>query len=352
MRPLERLAAAGLIIFSLCPAAVAQQPAGAPAQAQATGVGRWCEPQAANFALRYRRIETSQGLITSNEAQDSVLLRARFKFDAAARFTLNAGVATGSTLASGWNSTGLGTGEFSGQLSLKQLYLAAAPLRGMTFEFGGLSAVRGETTEITNLDNDTYLVGERMNLKRPALVWLDDLAVTFAYLGDPSMPGFFRRYRRLSETNYRQYLAAKRVHKRVAVSAEYDRYLAVGTVRSGVSVQLRELRLVDVVRFELYHRMGASPGNGFDLSAEKAVKPRVLLTGGIADIDAQSQIQNGDRYMKGKRVHALGTIRIARGLSAALYFTRAIDTAFPIPNHVRSEVVVAYSAFERRPATK
>jgi hypothetical protein len=334
-----------MCLASVSPSALAQQaPTGTPrASSEPSAAARWFEPQTVNLSLRYRVIQTSAGVVSANEVQDSVALRGKFKFDPAGRFSLTAGVATGSGLTSGWNSTGWGSGTYAGTLSFKQLYLGVSPLKGVDVEYGGLYATRGETTEVTNLDNDTYLVGGRVSVKRPKELWLDEMTVSLAYLGDAATPSVFGRLHRLGRSNYRQYLVAKKVTKALGLSGEYDRYLGTGTVRAGVSVRSPKMRIIDMVRFEGYRRTGPAAATGFGLHAEKAWARRVLVTGGYADIDPRSQIQNGDRYLRGKRFYTLATFGITRDLAASMYLTRSVNTTFAIPTRLRYEFLLTYN---------
>lgn len=336
------------ILLLVLPCAAAAQPAAVhpepPAAPRPAGLSRWIDAQAAAIAVRYRRIETSGGQVSSSEVQESVALRGRFKFDAEGRVALTAGVATGGGLTSGWNSTGVGTGEFSGRVWLKQLFLSVTPLQGVEVEYGGLSAVRGEATEVTHLDNDTYLVGQRLVVRRPGSLWIDEAAVTLAYLGDATNPSFLRRTHRLSEVNYHQYLAGKKLGRYARVSVEYGRYRAVGTVRGAVVLRWPRLRVIDLARFEQYRRMGPAPGNGFGVHVEKRLGRRWVLAGGFADIDRAAQVQNGDRYLRGRHLYSLTTVSLGHGVSASVYLTHSVATRFAIPNRFRGEAVLGYNA--------
>ncbi len=103
---------------------------------------------------RYRRIETSAGVVSADQMQDSMAFAGRVKLDARGKYTISAGLATGNGFTSGWNNTGVGTGDRVTALYLKQLYGSAAPVKGVDFSDGGLSVARGLSTEITTYDND------------------------------------------------------------------------------------------------------------------------------------------------------------------------------------------------------
>ncbi|MGH9903295.1 MAG: hypothetical protein ACRD68_15930, partial [Pyrinomonadaceae bacterium] len=144
-------------------------------------VCRWFELQTAVISGRYRFVENSSGVTTADQLQHAETFKGRFKFDAEGRYTVNALVGSGSGFTSSWNNTGLGTGRGSTNLYLKQLYFAAKPVRGVEVQYGGIGLLRGESTEITSYDNDGYLVGQRLSVKRPKEVFFDEIAVTYAY---------------------------------------------------------------------------------------------------------------------------------------------------------------------------
>ncbi len=348
---MKPLVAAFVLAVAVCPAVFAQQVPQSPqhstrsdAAPTPSGIARWLDLQTLYLGARYRAIETSSGVVAVNEVQDTFAVRGRLRLDPAGRFTANFGVGTGGGVTSGWNSTGIGTGLLSNKLSVRQLYAAATPIRGVNVEYGGIAPDWGETTEVTNVDNDTYLVGGRISVKRPKAIWLDEATISLAYLGDFLTPNVFSRFHRLSEINYRQYLVGKNLGKLIGVSVAYDRYLGVGTVRTGIVIRSAKMRVVDAARFEEYTRLGAAGASGFGLYGEKRIVPWLLLAGGYADIDAANQVLNGDKYLRGSRLYTLDTFRITRDLSVSVYFTHSIATDFPIANASRFDVAVTYSA--------
>ncbi len=309
-----------------------------------TGLERWFELQAASLLARYRRVETSAGTVISNQLQDSVALKARFKFDAAGRYTINAGAATGRTFSSGWNNTGVGTGDARRDLYLKQLFATASPARGLSFSVGGLSFVRGQSTEITSYDNDGYLLGERVSVARPATLYLDEIAFTNAHLGDLASPGVTSRLRRFDEANYRQLLAGKRVRRWLALSADYTWLMGVGTARAAAAIRTPWARAVDLVQYEQYARGGPDGGFGFAASAEKSWAGKVVARAGYADVDEHYGGLNGDKFTAGRRWYAQSDVLLPRDLTVLVFVTHAFSNPFPVPNATRVDVVLSFNA--------
>jgi hypothetical protein len=308
-------------------------------------IARWFDVPTATFLARYRRVETSAGVIASNHLQDSMALKARFKFDAKGRYTLNAGIATGTSFTGGWNNAGLGTGgDRVLNMYLKQLFVAAAPAKGVDISFGGLGVVRGESTEITSYDNDGYVVGERVSVKRPKQLYFDEISFTNAYLGDVNSPGFTDRYQRLDERNYRHALVGKRFAKWLAVSGDYTRLSGVTTVRTAFTAKTPRVHAVDLVRYEQYRRFGTTAAFGFSAYGEKSATTRVAIGAGYADIDTNYGGLNADRFNKGRRLFEQATIKLTRDLSTSLFMTQAVHNAFAVSNHHRVDLVVTYNA--------
>jgi len=318
-----------------------------PAPVKATpspALERWFDLQTATFATRYRMIETSVGVVSTNQMQGQVALKGRVKFDSRARFTLNAFVGTGNSFTGSWNTTGVGTGELSTNLYLKQIYLAASPVKGFDAEWGGLGIARGDGTEITTYDNDGYIVGERLSIRRPKDLYVDEISATVGYLGDTSTVSFTKRYQRLDDVNYRQFLVARKFGPQVSLSADYTRLQGVGTLRAAVTVRAKFVKAVDLIRFEQYRRLGTTAAWGFGAYAEKAVTRKVTVGGGYADIDLKYGGLNADRFNKGKRLYATGAVKLSKEFGVSMFFGRAVGNSVTIVNQTRFDLLFTYNA--------
>jgi hypothetical protein len=309
---------------------------------------RWVDLQTAMFQVRYHDVESSAGVRTSNQAQDSITLHARFNLDAQRRFSVGAVVGTGNGFISSWNNTGIGTGDLAKALYMKQLYVAVRPIKGVEGSYGGIGVVRGESTEVTSYDNDGYLLGERVTVKRPHELYFDDVSFTDAYLGSTTQSSFFSRTQHVDDRNYRHLLFAKRLRPWISASGDYtwvsDAIRTVGTVRAAATVKTEPLRVVDLVRWEQYRRGGPQSAFGFAAHGEKTVAKRVTVGGGFANIDDNYGGLNADRFQRGKRLYQTGSIKLTRELAVNLYLTEAVHNDVPISNHRRYDVVLAYNA--------
>ena len=320
----------------------AAQPA-SPSPPPPSGLSRWIDFQTGTIAFRYRYIETSTHDVTSNHVQSQVQFRARLKLDPKARVTLNTFIATGNNVIGGWNNTGMGTGDTVWDYSVKHLFVGVSPVAGVDLSFGSFAPLRGEGTEVTTLDNDSYLTGERISVRRPAQLRLDEIAFTSAYLGDINTPNLFGRSDRLfDERNFYQLYAARRLNKRLAVSADYTRYVGTPTVHAAMTASV-PWGVIDVVKYEQYIRGGDRGAAGFNVYVEKAVTKAWTIGGGYATIDESFGGLNADRFNRGKRVHQLSTIKLTPELSAFVFGTAAVHTDYRLSNRYRFELGLTYN---------
>lgn len=264
-------------------------------------IKRWFEVDALTFSPRYRFVRTRAGVTTNNQAQYQLNVRARFKFDKKGRYSVNAGLFSGSVLNSGWNNTGVGTGDGVTNLYLKQLYFSAKPVKEVEVQFGGIGFNNGENTEITGYDNDAFLMGQRVSVKAPKHVYFDEISVANGYVGDINKPSVFKRFRRLNKSNYHQFLVRKTVNKYVSFSADYTFESGRDTLHQAIKFKIPKGRVLDTFLFENYQRVDPDRGYGFSIYGDKALHKKFTLGGGFARID--KPMFNADRFPPGKRVH-------------------------------------------------
>ena len=324
----------------------APAPTPAPSSKTApTKLSRWFELQTGTTGVRYRSIENSAGVRTASQIQDSGQFKARFKFDPRARLTVNATYSTGNSFTGGWNTTGIGTGAMNNHWYLKQLYAAWVPIPGVEISYGSMGFVRGESTEITTYDNDGYLTGERLSVKRPREFYFDEFGVTRAYLGDTSKPSVTNRFSRLfGGRNYYQVFASKRIGKALALSADFTSVSGVSTWHGAATLRTPFARAVDLVRFEQYSRRGGSTaGWGFNAYGEKTLFKRVTIGFGYATIDPLAPTLNADRFARGKRVYESLSVKVLTDVTLQLFYTQALHNTITIPNKRRLDVIVSYN---------
>src|ERR1700752_834276 len=307
-------------------------------------IARWIDLQTATLGVRYRFVANSQGTTVTNQLQDHLQLRGRFKFDENGNYSINAGVFTGNRFMLGFDDTGIGTGDLVTNLYLKQLYFSAKPITGVELQFGGLYFNRGESTEITTYDNDGYLTGERIVIQRPQDFFFDEISATYGFLGDLNTPNINKRWHRLKESNYHQFLISKRFEGRAVVSADYTFQSGVDTIRQAFRVNTPEFKPIDFFRLEFYERLQHNPKAGLAAYAEKGFfERRLAVGGGYANIDRDYGPLNGDRFTLGQRFFVNASYKLSPEFTISTFYTHAFNNSFNINNNTRFEIFFTYN---------
>lgn len=295
---------------------------------------------------RFRWFENSAGKLVSSSLQWQPQIRARFLFDKGAKYSLNAFASSGSTFPSSWNNTGGGLGKFAGAFNVKQLFVQAAPAKGLELQAGGLHMNRGELAEHITYDNDAFIEGERVTV-RPAKGWLKQVSATAGYFGDYREPNVFKRFDRMNEWNYGQALVGVGLGKHVAASVDYTYEDGRDIWREGVNVKLpSSVKLFTLLKFEAYQRVSGVDASGYHVAADAKWK-RLAVTGGVMSVDRlYSSVlgpYNGDRYETGTRYYSIWTVTLIPELTLQGFHTQAFATDFPINIHKRFDVVLAFN---------
>jgi hypothetical protein len=366
MRPRSVLAlAAGFVLTLHTGHAIAQtQPPPDTTKPAATAppspITRWLDLQQAQLALRFREVKTSTGATTSSQMQDSEGFRLRVKFDPKGLYGVTVGLWSGNSFTGGWNATGPGPGDAAHDFHVKQLFFDAQPVKGLNGQIGSLYAWRGESTEITTLDNDAYITGERVSVKRPKELYFDEILFTQGYIGDLNKTNFFDRANRLDSVNYRQFGVAKAFKKRAGVSVDFSTLdiLASGApntsnprlpsftsdwLRVGTRLSTPELKVIDTVRFEGYRRWNTNNAGGFAVSGEHAFTKRFTASLGYASIDRLYGGVNADRFFAGRRWFSVGSYALTPEFTLGYFVGRAFANDFAIPNRTRIEGLFTYN---------
>ncbi|HXG90431.1 MAG TPA: hypothetical protein VNJ02_19055 [Vicinamibacterales bacterium] len=301
-----------------------------------------------HLSSRFRWIESDSGRITSSTHQWQPQLRARLLFDRAGRYSVNVGAFGGSQFVAGWNNSGGGLGLFARDFNVKQLFVAAEPVKDLEVQFGGLYLTRGESTEVTSYDNDAYIVGERVTLRRPTGL-VSQVVATAGYIGDYRIPNVFRRFKRLDQFNYGQVLIGARLGTKVNVSADYTYEDGRDILRQGFTWRTpRSIPWMTGLKVDAYQRVSGTPGQGINVAVDARLGPRLTVTGGVAHIDRNYLAPgymslNADRYERGTRFYTSGNFALTRDFSVGWFQGEAFRTNYPIPNEHRFEIIATFS---------
>ena len=343
---LRRVSLVVCLLVVPCARASAQTQTAKPQQKPAAPLARWVDLQNATLNLRYRFIDNSAGTVTTNQLQHRESLRARLKFDSPGRYAINLGLFTGSRFTSGWNNTGIGMGDWQDPLTFRSVFVAAQPINGVEGQYGSMYIVKGESTEITTYDEDGYIIGERVSLRRPRELFFDELSGTVGYFSsDPAEIGVSKRVKYLDDRpNYGHFLVDKKVGSRGAVSVDFTSVDGAKTWRAAANVNTKELHAVDSILFENYKRVNHTPAYGFAVTATKAATRKLSLNGGYASIDEFYGGLNADRFHVGNRVFGMATYALSPRFTASAFLTRAVGNDFAVPQRTLSNLIFTYNA--------
>lgn len=330
------------VIAGLCPGLSLAQTASEP---EPPAIRRWLDVQNIHLSSRFRWVQSDDGRITSSTHQWQPNVRARLLFDREARYSIHIGAFAGNQFVSSWNNTGGGIGDFTGDFNVKQLFVAAEPVPGLEFQVGGLYLVRGENSEITSYDNDGFIVGERIALRRERGV-VSQVVGTIGHIGDYRTPNVFKRFDAMGDINYGQILIGARLGPYFNASADYTYEDSRDIVREGVTFRAPELALpLTALRLEAYQRVSSIAGQGFNLAGDLRLTPAFTVTAGVAHVDRNYLIPgftspNADRFERGTRFYSQGTYALTRDLSVGWFHGEAFNVDYPIPNEHRWEILV------------
>lgn len=319
---------------------------------------RWIDLQTATLATRFRWVQSNQEVTRSmlktqpyltvgekiqvKQLQQQQIYEFNFKFDEKGRYKIHTRLSSGRYFTRSFSETGWGdqfNGEGSWMIYPRQFYFSAEPVKGLELQYGGLDINRGESTENTTYDNDGYITGQRIKLKRPDKLWFDEVSVTYAYFGGLYSPSFFDRAEHLDKANYHQFLLKKKFGSRISASADYTSQNTISHLREAMVIQTPELKIVDSIRVEGYHRLedyrGVKHSSGYNIQVEKTIKNKLWLQGGLANEDYRYNVLTIEdyNYLKPKYIQAAGTLtadRMIRGFSPYLNWKYRLTDEFSL----------------------
>ena len=321
-----------LVTFSCAATALAQDrpPAQLAPTQQTPGEGaspplaRWLDAQTFTVSGRYDYIQDARDRTVQNRMQWQAQIHGALKVDAAGRYRVHAGLTTGDNFSAGWNPTGLGTGEGSAKIYLTQLFVAAAPWNGIELHYGSLYPTRGQSTEITTYDNDSYVTAGRVHLRRPGELFFDDIIISVGYVGYLDKAFVMDRSGAFSRQNYWRVLASKQVLAGLTVSTDYAVIDHDGMLHQGATWRVDQ-PWVDTVRGEYGVRLrGGSHQTAFAFSGQKQIAA-VIMQAGYANVDPVFGILNGDSYGSGDRVFIDGSVALPLDLTATWFVQKEIS---------------------------
>jgi hypothetical protein len=305
---------------------------------------RWLDIQSFSVDTRYRFTSDNQDVLSANQLQYKDSLKARFNLDPGKRYTVNVGYFSGNSFGSAWDNWGVGNHTAFDRKggNLKQLYASVIPVRGLVLQYGGLYLAPGESDELVSFDSDGYLVGERVSVRRPEELFVDEITVTRGAIGPRDVPSLIDRWDLLNEMNYTQVLGVKRFSRMVAGSLEYDRQIGSDILRGAVTLRFDKSAPISTVRYEQYRRVSPGPAAGFGLWAEGSVTEHLRVQGGYVSVDQRYGGWNADRIQNGRHFFVNATLPIYGPLSASIYASHALSAPYQVSIGRRFDAVISY----------
>jgi hypothetical protein len=336
---------------------------------------RWFDLQSATLATRGRWAEPEPtGTVHQAEMQHRERFEGFFKADKKAKYTLHATVSSGFYFSRAFAETGWGKlwyNEIGPNMYVRQLYGVAKPIEGIELSAGSMPLVRGAVSEAISYDEDGWITGERISIKRPKQIFFDEVSVTNAYLGDFYKANFFARTDRMERSNYRQVLFAKKAGKRVYSSVDYTFSPGLGHtqhyVRFGTVIDTKGYFL-DHFRAAAYVRPTPGRGAGFEVMGDRHFGTRGFVQSGFVFVDQDygnmisaaesannpkaSNTQgyapggnlNADRFTRGHAPFLLVRYNLAKDLELEMFAKKDLyQNAFQVKNANVAYIELVYN---------
>ena len=331
---------------------------------------RWFHLTLATIGTRMRYSESSNKAAHGIYQQHKEEFAGYFKFDEEGKYTIHAVVSSGYYFTRSYAETGAGQPwyqERGANLFLRELYFQAQPVHGVELQYGSLPILRGAVSENISYDEDGYIDGERLNIRRPHDLYFDDISVTYAYIGDYELPNMFRRLDRFRQSNYHQFLVAKKLSSRLSMSVDLTHHGWSETVRAGAIVDTHESKIFDSLRLGVYDRYSNEDGQGVEATAQKHFGRRLTLMGGWVSVDVRSTdlvtpydllsqrkssmtlgyapggSLNADRFARGHSPYLNATYKINSFLSFNVFAKNDVD---PDPHYTVKNAKVVLAGFD------
>jgi hypothetical protein len=190
------------------------------------------------------------------------------------------------------------------------------------------------------------MMGERIALRAPKHVWFDEISATNGFLGDANRPSVFKRFHRLDESNYHQFLVRKQLTKHVGFSADYTFEAGRDILHQAIKLKPAARHFFTTLLFEQYERVSTPNGYGMNASAEKAINKKLTVNAGFARVDRRV-LFNADRFPPGKRAYAGAAYRPRPDMTLTTILIEGLGPlATPATPRTRFELIFTWNVLE------
>lgn len=303
-------------------------------QAQAGAQSIFEVPQADIYA-RYRYIDNTSGVVTSDDLQYRFTGRLKLNLRQTGTYATSR-IETGSSIASSWSNSGIGKSPAEWVLNVKTLFVGQRVGKKAEVEVGSMDFEYGAGTEALYADQDSYTEGYRIRVHDlEGKLMPSKVVLHFGYVGDFNKVNTFGRMHRLGEVNYVQVMAEKKLGKWMTASAEFDRLRGLNLIRNAAKVTLPDTWLVNDLRIETVARLNNSATAGWALHLVKtknrlgSFNPGIYyshLPTGVYLVGTAQALVNGDMYGTGKRIGVTAKRQVTKAFDVSTLITRKLDS--------------------------
>ena len=178
---------------------------------------------------------------------------------------------SGRSFTSSFDYTGVGMNKEYWSFNLKSLFVGQKIGNHLEAQAGGVEYDWGAGTEATYADYDGWLEGYRLRYSGAGKGWMPNrIGITVGYVGDFTQPNVFARFHRMTDENYIQLLALKKLGTR-DVSAEFDSIDSVRYARAAFRWQKLPLVVADDLTVETIGRVSDTDRFGWSSSLFKTL---------------------------------------------------------------------------------
>ncbi len=306
---------------------------------------RWIQFSGFQVATRnkFSQDDLNGSRVVISSLQYQAQIQGSLRIDSRGRYSIAAALGTGSRFNSGWNRTGIGNGAHAYDFHARQLSLDVRLKPWLEISTGGLGFVRNNSTDITSYNNNGYLTGHRISIRKPEQLFFDEVHLLAGYLGDFNDPSVFSRLDRMGHFNYYFLGFKKNLSPHISLSVDSTQHADRQTLRQAVRIQVPGSRFFQEMTFEQYERYHPDTAYGFAWHLDHRFTRRLHLWGGFSAVDQNYGPWNSDRLGRGNRLFFVSSWELLPDITVAVMGTCAFATPYPLLNHRRLDVVLGYN---------
>jgi len=298
---------------------------------------------------RFRYMDKAEKKVTDRDLQYKISTRVQVDLIGDGTTYIQGRGESGRSFTSSFDYSSIGMNKGYWSFNLKSLFVGQKIGNHLEAQAGGIEYDWGAGTEATYADYDGWLEGYRLRYSGEGKGWMPNrIGVTVGYVGDFTRPNVFARFDRMTDENYIQVLAYKKLGTR-DVSAEFDSIESVRYTRAALRWQKLPLVVADELSVEAIGRVSDTDRLGWSSSLFKTIDHKGRVRPGVFYSDISRSMfllgkttifQNGDAYCQGKRIGPSLRLIPFQNFEVTLFGSDRLD-ATPGPRY-RAQLQVRY----------